>query len=316
MPVRSYRLPYNPERALGEVLGIRARLGADPEASEYRCPYIHVPCPKRSQKLPNNPYPVCTLWRSQDDDRTPENDLIFVCPKRFYARDFLAEVIEHCWPEDNSPGNPRVAPEVKMDGFGNVDFVIADVGENGEINQFLSVELQAIDITGSVVPAYVGLLEGEYINRRPTYGFNWDNVYKRYITQLIRKGYFHHHWGTKIVAVIPEQVYRYIKERADFLCTPLVRQRQVNIVFMTYRLEDDPDRPGEYRPALTTVEGTSHSNLQSAILYKDAPQREAFAARINHSLQHRAVDLADLIALGALPIGENDLDGDEVPDAE
>ena len=36
-----------------------------------------------------------------------------------------------------------------MEGFGNVDFVIADMhGE--EIRQFLSVELQTVDITGVV----------------------------------------------------------------------------------------------------------------------------------------------------------------------
>ena len=100
-----------------------------------------------------------------------------------------------------------VAPEVKMEGFGNVDFVIADVGDDGEVSQFLSVELQAIDITGSAFDAYQALRAGNDLEKRPTYGFNWDNVYKRYITQLIRKGYFHHHWKSKIVAVIPEQVY-------------------------------------------------------------------------------------------------------------
>src|SRR3546814_6532464 len=103
-----------------------------------------------------------------------------------------------------------------MEGFGNVDFVIADVKSDKEIDQFLSVELQAIDITGSVFPAYQALRAGEDLEKKPTYGFNWDNVYKRYITQLIRKGYFHHHWKSKIVAVIPEQVYQYILGRAAF----------------------------------------------------------------------------------------------------
>ena len=188
-----------------------------------------------------------------------------------------------------------VAPEVKMEGFGNVDFVIADVGQDGEVQQFLSVELQAIDITGSAFKAYQALRAGEDLEKKPTYGFNWDNVYKRYITQLIRKGYFHHHWKSKIVAVIPEQVYEYIKGRAGFMRSPDVKSPDVNIIFMTYCLEADPTRPGEYRPRLVTVEGTSHSNLQNAILYKDAPKKEAFTSQIKRSLV-RAIDLADLIA--------------------
>lgn len=292
-------MPCNPESIIGEVLGRKALKGLDPAASDFLCPFIQSRCVKRSTQLPNEPYPVCTLWRRSDGAPDPANDLIFVCPKRFYAVDFLTEVIEHCWPGDK-PLNPQVAPEVKMSGFGNVDFVIADVKEDGEVDQFLSVELQAIDITGSVFAAYQALRANADLAKRPTYGLNWDNVYKRYITQLIRKGYFHHHWKSKIVAVIPEQVYQYIVGRADFIRSPDVKSAQVNIIFMTYRLEDDPTRPGEYRPALVTVEGTSHSSLQNAILYKEAPQREAFTAQIKRSLV-RAVNLADLIATGDIP---------------
>lgn len=171
-----------------------------------------------------------------------------------------------------------------MKGFGNVDFVLADVTSDGSIGQFLSVELQAIDITGSVMPAYLALRSGTELVRRPTYGLNWDNVYKRYITQLIRKGYFHHHWRTKIVAVIQEQIYRNIVERADFMRSGNVKDSTVNIIFMTYRLENDPERPGQFKPSLATVEGTSHSALSQAILYKEAPSRDQFCNQIKRSL--------------------------------
>ena len=292
-------MPCNPETIIGEVLGRRAVKGADPSASNFECPFIKSRCPKRSTQLPDEPYPVCTLWRRSKGEPNPSQDLIFVCPKRFYAVDFLTEVIEHCWPGEK-PKNPQVAPEVKMAGFGNVDFVIADVQDDGEVEQFLSVELQAIDITGSAFPAYQAVRAGADLERRPTYGLNWDNVYKRYVTQLIRKGYFHHHWKSKIVAVIPEQVYQYITSRADFIRSADVKSAQVNIIFMTYRLEADPTKPGEFRPALVTVEGTSHSSLQNAILYKEAPKRDAFTSQIKRSLV-RAVNLADLIATGEIP---------------
>lgn len=295
-------MPCNPELIIGEVLGRKSHKGFDPAAHGYECPFIQTRCPKRSQNLANNePYPVCTLWKRTDGEADPSRDLIFVCPKRFYAVDFLTEVIEHCWPGDK-PVNPQIAREVKMAGFGNVDFVIADVKDDNEIEQFLSVELQAIDITGSVFPAYQAIRAGQDLAARPNYGFNWDNVYKRYITQLIRKGFFHHHWNTKIVAVIPEQVYQYIHSRAAFMKTVDVKNDPtVNIIFMTYRLEHDPTRPGEYRPRLVTVEGTSHTNLQNAILYKSPPQRDAFTAQIKSSLVRGAVKLADLIAAGEIP---------------
>jgi hypothetical protein len=173
-----------------------------------------------------------------------------------------------------------------MRGFGNVDYVIADVREDGTVDQVLSVELQAIDITGSVMKAYASLLKCEDLEKKPTYGLNWDNVYKRFVTQLIRKGYFHHHWGTKIVAVIQDVVYKYICKRFEFMRTPDVKTATTNIIFVTYRSETDSSS-GSHRMVLDVVEGTSHSNLQQAVLYKEAPSREAFCDRIKRSLKRR-----------------------------
>lgn len=275
-------MPFKPETVVGEVLGERAYSGIDPSKNGYLCPFIKTRCPKRSSTLKTEPYPVCSIWKSGGDN--PADDLICVCPKRFYAVDFLNDVIAHCWPGE-APKNPKIAHEVKMKGFGNVDFVLADVNSDGAIGQFLSVELQAIDITGSVRDAYLALREGVELDRRPSYGLNWDNVYKRYITQLIRKGYFHHHWKTKIVAVIQEQIYRNIVDRADFMRSANVKNDPtVNIIFMTYRFENDPERPGQFKPVLATVEGTSHSALSQAILYKEAPSRDQFCDQIKRSL--------------------------------
>lgn len=272
-------MPYDPSEFIGEVLGKPAAKGFDPASEDYHCPFIGSRCVKRSTALGKEPYPVCSIRRNIDG--APKQ--ICVCPKRFYPVDFLTDVITHCWPGD-PPANPQIAREVQMKGFGNVDFVIADVADGDDIGQFLSVELQAIDITGSVMPAYQALRAGEDMAQRPTYGLNWSNVYKRYITQLIRKGYFHHHWGTKIVAVMQDAVYQYVCDWADFMRSDDVKGNTVNIIFMAYRFEDDPGNPGAQRLVLNQVEGTSHANLQQAVLYKEAPGREAFCERIKHSL--------------------------------
>jgi hypothetical protein len=272
-------LPFNPEDAVGEVLGQPARKGIDPAASDFICPFIKTTCIKRSTLLPGQQYPVCAI-------RTPNQGRVCVCPKRFYAVDFLGDVLRECWP-GAPPRNPQVAPEVTMRGFGNVDYVIADIRDDGSVDQFLSVELQAIDITGSVMKAYAALLKCEDLERKPTYGLNWDNVYKRFVTQLIRKGYFHHHWGTKIVAVVQDVVYKYICDRFEFMRSSDVKTTTTNIIFVTYRYEADLDHIGAQRLVLDTVEGTSHSNLQQAVLYKEAPSRSAFCDQIKRSLKRR-----------------------------
>ena len=272
-------MPYDPTECVGEVLGIPAQKGFDPSSKEFQCPFLKSPCVKRSTSLPTEPYPVCSILANVQGERKH----VCVCPKRFYAVDFLKDVVAYCWPGDN-PRNPQIAPEVKMTGFGNVDFVIADINEGGDIGQFLSVELQAIDITGSVMKAYKALRSGEDLLKKPTYGLNWDNVYKRYITQLIRKGYFHHHWGTKIVAVMQDAIYQDICKRAEFMRSADVKSSTVNIIFMAYRFEENPEKPGWQRLVLDTVEGTSHANLQQAILYKEPPSREAFCSQIQKSI--------------------------------
>ncbi|KJZ25421.1 NotI family restriction endonuclease [Tritonibacter mobilis] len=279
-------MPFDPKDAIAEIQGQRATAKVDPSLNSFECPYIQKRCPKRSTNLGDEAYPVCSLWKANRNDAEVEREVICVCPKRFYQVDWLDAVIENCWPFD-PPTDPVVATEVKMTGFGNVDFVIADQGPDGEIKNFLSVELQAIDITGSVFPAYEALRAGTDLPKRPTYGFNWDNVYKRYITQLVRKGYFHHHWGTKIVAVIQDQVYDYVINKAEFMRSTDVRNSTVNIVFMTYTFEEDPENPGQFVPRLKRVEGTSHASLQQAILYKEAPSKDAFKEKISQSLNRK-----------------------------
>lgn len=281
--------PVDPLNIIGEILGEKARLGQKPSRSGFHCPYIGSECTKRGKKV-DGPYPVCSLWRGRKPEKDAHKDLVIVCPKRFYEVDFVQDVIDHCWPGDK-PANPRIAPEVTMKGFGNVDFVVADILPDQSVGQFLSVELQAIDITGSVYNFYRSIIEGEAEAKNHSSGFNWDNVYKRYVTQLIRKGFFHHHWKSKIIAVIPDQVFEYIIGRASFMVTDDVKSKDSNIVFATYRMEEVE---GGYRPKLFRCVGTQHSALQSAMMYAEAPAKESFAECIQGALS-REIDLKSLV---------------------
>jgi len=56
----------------------------------------------------------------------------------------------------------------------------------------------------------------------------------------------------------------------------------VNIIFMSYKYDLKPD--GTYGLILDKVEGTHHSNLQTAVLYKTAPSRDAFCEKIAAAL--------------------------------
>lgn len=265
-------MTHDPCAIIPEVLGKPTTLPYRPEEDGYQCPFIDGRCVKRSTADKEHPYPVCTIAKRS-------GDLVCVCPKRFFQTDFLNDVVEHVW-ADTAPDNPKIASEVKMDGFGNVDFVIADINDDGGVNRFLSVELQAIDITGSVRPAYEAVLAGRLLDKRPTYGFNWKNVYKRYVHQLIAKGYFHHQWGNKIVSVIQDEVYEYMQRDTKFMVSSDLHDPNINIIFLVYGFDPTPAENGLRKMRVVNVAGTSHGSLQTAVLYKSPLPKEDFEQRI------------------------------------
>jgi hypothetical protein len=227
------------------------------------------------------PYPVCSIWRR---GKTPR--LVCVCPKRFFEADFLHEVVEKCW-KGNPPSNPQIAHEVKMDSFGTVDFVIADIDqESKQVLEFLSIELQAVDITGSVEPAYSAVLcNKNLLAEKISYGFNWANVRKRYIAQLITKGFYHHHWGTRIISVVQTALYEAIRKDIQF--DELPPDGNCNIIFMLYDYKPATDKgDGAFQLALDKVIGTSHNSLMLGSLYRTPPPKIKFCEKIIDRLQN------------------------------
>lgn len=68
-----------------------------------------------------------------------------------------------------------------------VDWVLARLDEKGELVEFTAIEVQTIDTTGNYQLARQELLDRREIIS-DTVGFNWENVNKRIIPQLIYKG--------------------------------------------------------------------------------------------------------------------------------
>lgn len=263
-------MTVDPTTLIAEVLGLPAKLGYDPATDEYVCPYTSNRCIKAAGA---SPMPVCSIWRG--------GRKVIICPNRLQERKLVDDVLNHCWPEEVSR-DVAIAPEVQLAGFGNVDFVVAHIAD-GQVEHFVSVEAQTVDITGSYRPAYVALVEGRFLERPPTFGLNWDNVYKRYMTQVIRKGFHHHHWRTKIVALMQDELYSQLT-KYPFLTSTNIADPAVNVVFLLYKYNSD------WALTIADVIGTSHANLSQAALYADAPDRNAFEARILARLRQRGIE--------------------------
>ncbi|HHY65926.1 MAG TPA: hypothetical protein GX517_01780 [Alicyclobacillus sp.] len=120
---------------------------------------------------------------------------------------------------------------------------------------------------------------------RPKYNFNTANVFKRYLTQLIKKGYFHHTWGRKIVAIVQDFLLEDIRRRIRFAATD-PKDENTSIVFMSYTIDpENQNDDGFLDLRLKDVIGTEHSALMNAVVYEKPPDRDQFIEAIRRQLK-------------------------------
>lgn len=170
------------------------------------CPFIGGPCQKtlRDGEVSG----ACTL---QPVHGAP----VICCPIRLYANQYeiLRDVAAFAFegPVDLyhgtqarlapvQPGRSRVAVfgkawggELRLpnrSGIGGyyVDWVLAKLTDAGTTQEFVAVEVQSIDTTGNYREERAAYLREEEYQFNSTAGFNWENVSKRILPQLIYKG--------------------------------------------------------------------------------------------------------------------------------
>lgn len=273
-------MPDDPLQIVAEILGEPAATMRNPVNAGYACPFINSVCTKRGQRIAGaHPYPLCSVWHGQGSNRR----MICLCPKRFYQADLIDDVLTRCW-TGQRPSAPRVAYDVKLDGW-SVDFVIADVDETtGFVRDFVSVDIQAVDCSGSVEPAFNAILNSvPLLSQRCSYGVNWANVRKRYVNQLINKGFYHGHWGSRVASVIQTPLYDFLHRTMQFEeLAP--RSPEADVVFLIYDYKPAADGSGAFQMQLDRVVGTSHTSLMMASLYRTPPAKQAFIDRITDRL--------------------------------
>lgn len=97
-----------------------------------------------------------------------------------------------------------------------VDWVLAHLSATGELINFVAVEVQSIDTTGNYRAERETYLKGELFPGKSTAGFNWENVNKRILPQIIYKGHVLRQeplCQKGLFFVCPTPVYNKISER-------------------------------------------------------------------------------------------------------
>jgi hypothetical protein len=167
-----------------------------------------------------------------------------------------------------------------------VDWVLAWVSATRDLESFVAVEVQSIDTTGNYRGERAAYLRERSFEGSSTAGFNWENVNKRILPQIIYKGHVLRQeplCQKGLFFICPTPVYQKIGERLGGGLRPYPIQPGA-LTFMWYDI-GPPSGPGKYRELVsggrftTTIDQvalafTAPSNLPPPQVYENAIRAE------------------------------------------
>lgn len=183
--------------------------------SQQHCAYTNKPCYKVRKSQSHISIGTCTvLYR-----KPPEP--VIICPTRLLERRQIFTDCLHLL-TTHEPGNElHIVPEVTIPG-GSVDYFLVSV-KDGIIKDFVGIELQTMDTTGTVWPERQRLLKEMDIpradseeNSRKTFAMNWKMTAKTILVQMHHKVQTFEHVHKKLVLVIQDKLLDYMSNQFRF----------------------------------------------------------------------------------------------------
>jgi len=227
---------------------------------KYLCPFLDIRCTKKGHSGSKIPLGYCSVKRN-----VPSGAII-TCPNRLYGayEIFRRPIVEAFGTTSNvrlKAEQGGLHPDFMM------DWVIVRTDRDMAVTDFFGVEVQTIDITGSVYPAFDAYIKGHATWKRKTYGINWANVWKRLIPQVIAKAQVYKHLGKKIYVILQDSLLTYVLSRGDL---KPISASSAEIVFHTYeyngKADDDGIRSLEFcREIRTTIENLQYAFMVQSI---------------------------------------------------
>lgn len=235
----------------------KADFGGGPMAPlDERCPFINRTCTKKFRD--SSVSGVCSVLTGA------ESEPVIICPNRLYGEDYavLGHVANLAFGEGHRIIHPNEFTTVRHDGrnvvaFGHhfgkelrlpgqgrrgndfVDWVLARISHSGDLSDFVAVEVQTIDTTGTYYPEVVELRQGNNRINRSKAGLNWRNVIKRILPQIIYKGHVLRReplCSKGLFFICPSAVYSRIIENLGNNLLPYNNLQPGSITFMWYAL--------------------------------------------------------------------------------
>lgn len=183
--------------------------------SSQQCPFLGKRCYKVRKSSPDVSIGSCSVLYGESTDP------VIICPTRLTENGQIFTDCLHLL-TNHEPGNElHLVPEVSIPG-GNIDFVLAST-KDGKVRDFVGVELQTLDTSGTVWPERQRLLktlgvprqdDGEH-SQKP-FGMNWKMTAKTILVQMHHKVQTFEHVNRKLVLVVQDRLLAYMTSEFKF----------------------------------------------------------------------------------------------------
>ncbi|MBP3959004.1 hypothetical protein J8F10_27490 [Gemmata sp. G18] len=190
------------------------RTWADVVAIQH-CPFLDRKCLKNRKSEPNQTIGSCTMAFGKDANH------LMICPFRLLER---RQIFEDCKPlvTLHQPGNEwHIVSELDVPG-GSVDYCLVSVRKK-KVMDFIGIELQTLDSTGTVWPERQRFLHSKDIqvkeeDRKSTkpFGMNWKMTAKTALVQMHHKIQTFEHLSKKLVLVLQDHLLAYMRQEFTF----------------------------------------------------------------------------------------------------
>jgi len=279
-------------------------------AADKKCPFLGTTCTKMLGRM-RSVSGVCAIRL-----KSPGSPSVICCPNRMYAQDYklLHTISKMAFKQELPLYSGRMAVEkAKEEGgaiavFGHgwggelrlpqrsgtgsyfVDWVLARLDKDGQLVDFMAIEVQTIDTTNKYSDAQAALMKDRTIIT-DTVGLNWENVSKRIVSQLIYKGQVLQReelCKTGLYFVCPMPIYERVMTRLGGKeKIPAFPTQPAAIHFVAYDYAEDLKtvRMGEIA-LLEVIEEycTTVYKLQEAFSSLNLPEENVYGNAIRRSL--------------------------------
>lgn len=193
---------------------------------------------------------------------------VIICPTRLTENRQIFVDCLHLL-TSHQPGNElHIVSEVSIPG-GSVDFFLVSV-RNAKVKDFVGIELQTLDTTGTVWPERQRLLKELGLARsddaetsNKPYGMNWKMTAKTILVQMHHKIMTFEHVGKKLALIVQDRLLEYMAKEFNFghLNNPAVQGDSMHL--HAYQL--DATESGTYQLKLSSRMSTDSEGIAACL---------------------------------------------------